>query len=94
MSVVNNKENDRQGGLHGKCTECEGKVWYPFLQWNNLLICKNCISKVKRGLIADLIQFAAIVELQDLGYPGETLHRMSTADLGRMLAQQNRLDEE
>ena len=87
MTVVNTEEDaahfwpscepDR------KCTVCRGQLMLPFLAWlceppePSVLICPPCCRKIKTGLVADLIQVAAISELSSLGepYSKETLVR-------------------
>ena len=57
------------------CTVCNQKLWPPFVLWRNdassdsrhILICGDCTLSIKDGLMADLIQVAAIKELNRLG---------------------------
>lgn len=66
-----------------KCCVCQGRLGFPRLDWkgSSLKICGRCCVKIKRGFIADLIHVAAIVELNDAGYPGQTLVRKSTREV-------------
>ena len=66
-----------------KCNVCGEKLWPPFIEWHgdsDIFICGRCCSKINRGLMADLIQCAAISDLQKL-YGGFTLDRRSVKHL-------------
>jgi hypothetical protein len=85
MTIVTNKHNDYFGWLGHECCLCADRVYrYPFLGWSNqLIICAECCSVNKRGLIADLVHIAAIVELHkvDPEYNGQTLVRCNVSSL-------------
>jgi hypothetical protein len=71
---------------HRKCTICGELLYYPFICWDEedaLYICGPCCRKYKRGLMADLVQLSAIVELRsiDIAYQGHVLERTSLTDI-------------
>jgi hypothetical protein len=66
-----------------KCSFCGECFGYPYLEWDDLFICGPCCKRWKKGLMADLAHCAAVQELKDIGYPGETLVRMSEKDAER-----------
>ena len=62
---------------HGKpCAVCEKPLQYPFVHWEQILLCAPCCGRIRRGLVADMIQVAAAAELQKV-YPDSTLVRRS-----------------
>ena len=70
------------------CTVCGEDVRPPFLYWSchgpkrppngGVIICSGCCRNLRTGLVADLIQVAAIADLQDV-YHNVTLVRSSVA---------------
>jgi hypothetical protein len=82
---------------NGKCSICAHTLFcYPFLAWRGRLpagatehldlagdtfICGKCCKSNKRGLVADLIQVTAIMELADVGYWDRTLTRGRIKDV-------------
>jgi hypothetical protein len=52
-----------------RCNACGNPLhFYPFLEWRGAVdfyLCAECCREVKHGLIADLIQVAAIKEMHD-----------------------------
>ena len=69
MSVVQfAKEDVTAAADRCVCSICDCKLYPPFLCWTDLAICQDCCQKHKRGLMADIIHFAAIADLRDLGY--------------------------
>ena len=78
MSVILSKE-DRMSYRKPDtvCTICSKKLGLPYVEWHgtDLFICAPCCRTIKRGLMADMVQAAAIAELHDLGYRGNTLVR-------------------
>jgi hypothetical protein len=90
MSIITHHDPLR----HGLCIEdkfrcivCEREICrYPFLHWSaDFCICGECCREIRFGLTADLIQIAAIKDIQDLTrdyrYRGETLVRGTTPHL-------------
>jgi hypothetical protein len=54
--------------------------YYPFVQWRghtDIVICSRCCSQIKSGLMADMIQVAANLDLISLGYRDTILVRGS-----------------
>ena len=76
MSVVTSR-HDLVYPAGPTCTFCGDKQYHPpFIQWmgdRELVICGKCCSGLD-GLVADIIQLTAIMELQRL-YPRATLIR-------------------
>src|SRR5262245_40338513 len=71
MSVINTHYEDWHDCCDNhKCSICCGKISYPFVYWcdqyTQLCICGPYCQQNKDGLIADLIQVKAIMDLQDL----------------------------
>ena len=63
-----------------RCRLCDGELAPPFLSWcghSAIFFCGPCCRQIKRGLSSGLVHVAAIVELQELGYPTTTLDRRS-----------------
>ena len=76
MSVILSRENRMSCRKpETRCFECHGHLGYPFVEWNDLFICAKCCRRIKNGLMADIVQVAAIAELHSLGYRGNTLVR-------------------
>jgi hypothetical protein len=103
MSVCIDRWTDCWG--HGSkkdahCDFCGEPLCYSFLCWDthspdsneldHILLCSRCCCKIKKGLIADLIQLQAATELQRL-YPDLTLVR---EHLRRRDERQQRQEEE
>jgi hypothetical protein len=67
------------------CTICDGRLLPPFLEWHgmeaDLFICTRCCRKYKNGLLADMVQVAAIADLHDFGYPTQTFTRRDIRDV-------------
>jgi hypothetical protein len=87
MSVVCSKHERLHGDRTGQsCTMCADPVYPPFIYWRadeqEILICGKCCSRIKPGLIADLIQVCAIRDIQTLA-PAyqQTLVRMSEREI-------------
>jgi hypothetical protein len=80
MSVITSRHDAALAFLPAeyRCVVCGAKhLTPPFVQWmceRDLVICGECCSGLAHGLVADLIQVAAIVKLQRL-FPGFTLIR-------------------
>jgi hypothetical protein len=76
-------------------------ITYPFLQWegsSSLRICGPCCRSIKNGLIADLIQIVATMEIRSLGgrdhsgyYANTRLVRRTRAELE---AEAHRIEKE
>jgi hypothetical protein len=83
MTVVIGKHDCTAPSRHDhRCSLCEGYLHYPFLHWSQeIFICGDCCRGIKRGLIADLIQIVAILELHDQGYHSMTFDRRSLRTL-------------
>ncbi len=50
-----------------KCTRCGDRLFPPYLAWtgkSDFFLCGPCGERIKDGLIADLIQLSACVQLQ------------------------------
>ena len=79
MIVITTQMEDHVYGSarkDNKCSLCSDKAQFPYLNYgDNLTICGSCALKHQRGLTADLIQLAAIVELRKLGYHEFTCKR-------------------
>jgi hypothetical protein len=83
MSVILSKEDDFQrvgfGQRHAPpCFHCRGPCHY----WDGepeLFICSGCCHRIKNGLVADMVQVAAIVDLIRLGYRDAVLVRENRA---------------
>jgi hypothetical protein len=80
MSAVISKYDDHFGGMNKQCLVCRSKIYrYPFLHWDEILICGECCRSIKRGFIADLIHVTAIIDLKKIaGYSDETFVRKTT----------------
>jgi hypothetical protein len=93
MSVILSKEHDFQcvgfGQRHAQpCFHCGGPCHYPFTHWDGnpeLFICMRCCAQIKAGLMADLVQVAANLDLISLGYRDAILVRESRASLKQRL---------
>jgi hypothetical protein len=88
MSVFNTKYDDVCNHHEkSKCNICEHRLTFPFMCWEGanppITICGHCCQEIKRGFTADLVQLAATMEMQGLGYRfGDTvLVRRSTKRL-------------
>ena len=59
------------------CTICNKRLRLPYVEWQgtDLFICAPCCRTIRRGLMADMVQAAAIADLHDLGYREQTLIR-------------------
>jgi hypothetical protein len=73
MTVINTKDDVSLCLPDDVCNLCRGELVPPFFEWMcrggpNLHICGRCCHTNKRGIIADLIQLAATVELRSLSY--------------------------
>jgi hypothetical protein len=68
-----------------KCGICNGQLRFPYLHWQGataLFICGPCCVAAKKGLTADIIQLAAIVEIQQIqGHNTNTLVRKKNIDM-------------
>ena len=88
MGVYNTKYNDHYGfgkGGHNeqKCSDCGGELFYPFMAWSGepgIFLCSKCCLGAKDGLIADLIHFAAVVQMREY-HAHDTLVRRSRRSL-------------
>lgn len=76
MSVILSGSDDFYRARGKPCSVCEKPLRYPFVIWEQILICAPCCGRIWRGLDADMLQAAAVAELQEL-YPGSTLERRS-----------------
>jgi hypothetical protein len=74
MSVILCKSDDVYEALGKPCSACGKSVKYPFVCWERIIVCGACCGQIRRGLAADLLQVAAVAELQTL-YPRATLVR-------------------
>ena len=81
MSVVNTKFSFSISSPEDKCSVCDAKLWPPFVEWHghtNIFICGECCD-IRHSLMADLIQCAAIVEINRFEhFRGTTLVRELT----------------
>src|SRR5690606_8467045 len=75
-----------------KCNMCGSSLSYPFLFWwgeKDIFICGQCSAKCKEGLMADLVQIAAIMELRrvhsSMSPAKITLHRMAESEIDAMI---------
>jgi hypothetical protein len=83
MSVITAREHDHEcvgfGRRHAQpCFNCNKPASYPFVHWRghtDIVICSRCCSQIKMGLMADMIQVAANLELISLGYHDAVLVR-------------------
>jgi hypothetical protein len=83
MSVILSKEHDHEGVGFGQrhaqpCFHCEGPCFYPFVHWRgycDIVICSRCCSQIKSGLMADMLQVSANLDLLNLGYRDAILVR-------------------
>ena len=77
---------DEERGFYKEapCALCGGELKVPFVVYNHskavTCFCSECCTTLRRGLMADMVQVAAIVELGDCG---STLVRHNIADLKR-----------
>jgi len=77
---------EEERGFHGEapCALCGGGLKVPFVVYNHrdavTCFCSECCTTLRRGLMADMVQVAAIVEM---GFNGSTLVRHSVDDLKR-----------
>jgi hypothetical protein len=82
------------------CTVCGiDHLHYPFLWWQgetDICICRWCCAKIKAGFTADLVQVAAIVEMQAVNsaYSTSTLQRRSPVDLKADREREKREEED
>ena len=99
MGVYNTEYDDLQGFADGghnerRCSNCGGSLLYPFLAWDGkpgIFLCRACGQKAKRGLIADLVQFDAVLELRRHLDLDVTLVRTSQ---GKLVAEGKRWNDE
>ena len=89
------------------CSVCNDKLQAPFVAWmctegpvGDLFFCGTCCRKIKNGLMADMIQVAAIAEINALGdvgsyYSGQTLVRVreDKANVEKVLQEECRANE-
>ena len=85
MSVINTTSDVKIFGLqNSECNICDEKLWPPFVMWNgktnHIFICRECCN-IKEALMADLVQAAAIAEINRLGYGDITLVRKSRKEV-------------
>jgi hypothetical protein len=77
---------EEERGFHDEapCALCGGGLKVPFVVYNHnkavACFCSDCCTTLRRGLMADMVQVAAIVELGDRG---STLVRHGVAELKR-----------
>jgi len=70
MSVINTKYD--LPPKDSRCAVCGGPLQFPFLCWDqagsgsDLCICGECCHRIKDGLMADMIQIAAILDMRKL----------------------------
>jgi len=77
MTVILSKDSIEYRQAPAHCTMCTGPLWPPFIFWlvqGQLCLCRSCIENSGKGLMADLVQARAIIDLQSL-YPDHTLER-------------------
>ena len=79
MTVYTTKADDITS-CRETCNVCGVRLlWHPWIEWHgreNFAICGSCVGKIKTGLMADLIQCAAILDMQKL-YRDCTLERQN-----------------
>ena len=79
MSVINTRTGITFSDADSRCNCCGERLWPPFVEWHcsneHIFICGECACRIKKGLMADLIQCAAIVDLQKLYGGSVTLVR-------------------
>jgi len=78
-------EEERGFYEEAPCALCGGELKVPFVVYDHgrapaCCFCAECCTTLRRGLMADMVQVAAIIELGDCG---STLVRHSIADLKR-----------
>jgi hypothetical protein len=71
MSVINTRHDYHSDCRDShKCSVCDDGLDYPFICWvgegAGLYICGPCCRRIKDGLMADLIQLAATMDLRAL----------------------------
>jgi hypothetical protein len=80
MSVVTRRIDDYYSDPDSVCSLCEKQLSYPHLVWTDnakIFFCAECCHRIKRGLTADLVHIAAIVDLRKC-YGGLVLVRQPT----------------
>jgi hypothetical protein len=94
MTAVLNEFDKAYNPEIGKCAICDtSHLAYPYLAWRALCICGPCCLEIKRGLTADIVHVAAIMELRALGYRDDTLERTTYESLrGRMRRENEELE--
>jgi hypothetical protein len=86
MSIVTNEANDLFGVKdQQKCAHCNYPLRYPFLHWDSFCLCGDCARSARKGLTADLIHIAAIMDLHDAGYDKQTFAREETRKVEKRL---------
>ena len=77
-----------------KCTHCGDGLFPPYLAWtgkSDFFLCGPCGERIKDGLVSDLVQLAAVVQLQR-HQPGTdmtlTRQRVSKLEAGERAEQQ------
>jgi hypothetical protein len=76
---------EEERGFHKEapCALCGGELKVPFVVYSHgpaACFCSECCTTLRRGLMADMAQVAAIVEIGDRG---STLVRCYVSDLKR-----------
>lgn len=87
MSVVLTMKHFTYATRDTVCTVCGEKLFPPFVEWHGrpgFFMCAECCQSIKAGLMADIIQVAAIAEIRSLRagtyYTGVVLERVSAKE--------------
>ena len=75
-------DEDRAYAHQADCSLCGERLLVPFVTYSHkkggLCLCSECCTTMRRGLVADMVQTAAIIEM---GLPSFTLVRSDVAAL-------------
>jgi hypothetical protein len=95
MAVITNAHDDCRGNsaiFDERCSICKEKLMqYPFIRWwaggDDVFFCAVCSARIRDGMMADLVQIAAIVEIQRIAphYKNSTLVREHIPELEQRL---------
>jgi hypothetical protein len=85
ITCLRDKVINLEGYKAEYCTFCDGVLAYPFVYYSpKVFICRECCRDDRKGLMADMVQVAAITEMNNLITGNCTLIRVCTADADRV----------
>jgi hypothetical protein len=81
MSIIQYSGEVGDGAPSAKCNVCGGHLYYPHIQYCYLYICHECAQHNTKGLMLDLVQCRAILEMKKIADRDVTLERTTPADI-------------